>query len=187
MDLNTVSICILSIPIIYLIYLYLSLPKEFVPEKPKFLWGEQVGKSKVIQSKTGDASMSTELTRRRAIQQAGRLDRSKIKETRTSSGTTTGAIETFFISSICPPLPFISITNFFDAGISWSEFCNVLDGNGSIVYDGGSVSVSTCSRPTCPSNLVFLDAENDQYCITMDGSGDLIYDGGNQTTTFCGL
>jgi hypothetical protein len=143
MDLNTVSICILSIPIIYLIYLYATLPKEFVPEKPKFLWGEQVGKSKLIQSKTGDASMSTELTRRRAIQQAGRLDRSKIKETRTSSGTTTGAIETFFISSICPPLA--AFASLFDGGSPSSDYCQILDGEDTgILYDAGNPDTIVC-------------------------------------------
>lgn len=143
MDLNTVSICLLSIPFIYVVYLYVTLPKELVPEKPKFLWGEQVGKSKLIQSKNGDASMSTELTRRRTIQQAGRLDTSKLRESTHQKGTTTGAIETFFLTSICPPLA--GFASLFDGGSPSSEYCQVLDGEDSgILYDAGNPDTIVC-------------------------------------------
>jgi len=63
-------------------------------------WGEQVGRTKYIQSKHGDASMATELARRRTVQRVGRLDPDKIKESRTSTGAATGAVETFFITSL---------------------------------------------------------------------------------------
>ena len=143
MDLNTVSICLLSIPLIYLVYLYATLPTESVPEKPKFLWGEQVGKSKVIQSKTGDASMATELTRRRAIQQAGRLNISKLKESAHQKGTTTGAIETFFLTSICPPLAAFALL--FDGGPPSSDYCQILDGEDTgILYDAGNPDTIVC-------------------------------------------
>jgi len=144
MDINTISIGLLSIPLIYLAYLYYTQPKQIIPEKPRFLWGEQVGKTRPIQSKTGDASMATELTRRRAIQGSGRLDTSKLKESRTSAGSTTGAIETFFITSICPPLQLI-YDIIFDGGDPNSEFCPILDGeDNGIVYDAGNVNTIVC-------------------------------------------
>ena len=68
-------------------------------------WGEQVGRTKYIQSKNGDASMATELARRRAIKGSGRSDHKKIKESRTTTGSVTGAVETFFITSIWSPAP----------------------------------------------------------------------------------
>ena len=149
MDLNTILISILSIPFLYLGYLYVTQPKLIIPEKPRFLWGEQVGKTKQIQSKTGDASMATELSRRRAIQQAGRLDKSKLKESRTSSGSTTGAFETFFLSSICPlfcsPCAVLPPT-IYDAGGVDADYCSVLDGEDetSIFYDGGGINTLVC-------------------------------------------
>jgi len=144
MDINTISIGLLSVPLIYLAYLYYAQPKGIIPEKPRFLWGEQVGKTRPIQSKNGDASMATELTRRRAIQGAGRLDTSKLKESRTSTGSSTGAVETFFITSICPPLQVI-YNLIFDGGAPTSEFCPILDGeDNGIVYDAGNVNTIVC-------------------------------------------
>jgi hypothetical protein len=147
MDLNTISLGFLSLPILYLAFLYFTLPSAVVPEKPKFLWGEQVGRTKSIQSKNGDASMATELTRRRTIQVAGQGSPSKIKETRTSSGSGTGAIESFFLTAICPA--FCKICKdydiIFDGGYIDSEFCPVLnDEDGSIVYDAGGIDTIVC-------------------------------------------
>jgi hypothetical protein len=147
MDLNTISVWLLSLPLLYLVYLYFTLPVTTVPEKPQFLWGEQVGRTRPIQSKNGDASMATEMTRRRAIQMVGQQTPSKIKETRTSSGSRTGAIESFFLTAICPA--FCKICKdydiIFDGGYINSEFCPVLDDNdGSIVYDAGGIDTFVC-------------------------------------------
>jgi hypothetical protein len=58
---------------------------------PKSLWGEQVGRSKYIQSKTGDASLFTQGTRRRATKNGG-----------FQKGFMTAAVDYFFISRLCP-------------------------------------------------------------------------------------
>lgn len=135
-------------PILYLAYLYFTLPSSVVPEKPKFLWGEQVGRTRSIQSKNGDASMATEMTRRRAVQMVGQQTPSKIKETRTSSGSGTGAIESFFLTAICPA--FCKICKdydiIFDGGYIDSEFCPILDDddNGLIIYDAGGIDTIVC-------------------------------------------
>ena len=156
MNLNSIFILILSIPILYLGYLYFTLPVSAIPEKPQFLWGEQVGRTRSIQSKTGDASMATELYRRRAIQTAGRLDKAKIKESRTSSGSTTGALEAFFLTSICPivckNIPCCPVSNeILDGGNAFSEYSPVLDGGyacetdmDEIIYDGGDACTLIC-------------------------------------------
>jgi len=71
--------------------------------------------------------MATERTRRRAIQHVGKINPKKLKETRTSSGSTTGIIETYFITSTCtsfedcstPILPDVPPPIILD-GSSWS-------------------------------------------------------------------
>ena len=157
MDLNTISLGFLSLPILYLAFLYFTLPSAVVPEKPKFLWGEQVGRTRSIQSKNGDASMATEMTRRRAIHVQGKQAPGKIKERTHGKGSGTGAIETFFLTSICPPvcLPIIEIINkicepydiIFDGGNIYSEFCPVLDDqDGEIVYDAGGIDTIVCGE-----------------------------------------
>lgn len=148
MDLNLIALGLLSILFIYLTYLYFTLPKEVIPIKPPSLWGEQVGRTRSIQSKTGDASMATELSRRRAIQQAGRLNKNKLKESRTSTGSSTGAFETFFLSAICPaycPCPILPSV-IFDAGHADDDFCPIFDGDydNSIYYDGGGIDTQIC-------------------------------------------
>jgi hypothetical protein len=96
MDLNTICIAFMGSIFLYAAY-------QFWKDKPSrnlvTPWGEQVGRTKHIQSKNGDASMATERLRRRAVQASGRDDHAKIKESRTSTGSVTGAVETFFITS----------------------------------------------------------------------------------------
>jgi len=77
------------------------------PKVPGFLVPQQVGKSKHIQSKTGDASMATEWVRRRAIsgvRYCGNtlsLTKKAIRETRVSTGSTNGYLESYMISGLC--------------------------------------------------------------------------------------
>lgn len=68
------------------------------PQRSGLLVAQDTGKSKQIQSKTGDASMAIERTRRHTIQASGKADPSKLKEATYQKGSTTGAIETYFIS-----------------------------------------------------------------------------------------
>ena len=139
----------MSLPFLYFAYLYFTLPLEIVPERPKALWGEQVGRTRSIQSKTGDASMATELSRRRAIQQSGRISKGKLKETRTSTGSTTGAYETFFLTAICPIICAVCPqleSVIFDGGDALDDYCPILDGDyeNSIYYDGGGIDTQIC-------------------------------------------
>jgi hypothetical protein len=146
MGINTICISLLALVLLYTGYsTWSSSSLPITREIPRFLVSIDTGKTHHIQSKTGDASMSTELKRRRAIQSVGRLDKSKIKETRTSTGSTTGALETFFISSICPPLircPEYDII--MDAGDETSNNFCVYDGDGDVVYDAGDQNTKVC-------------------------------------------
>ena len=152
LTINTVSIGFFGLLFLYGAFQYWRLPNDvkYGPTIPQLLVPQQVGKTRHIQSKSGDASMATEKNRRRAIQGAGRLDPSKIRESRTSSGSSTGALETFMISSICPRLvrPVIdAIQEFaayiFDGGFADDEYPLVLDGlDGDVEYDAGDANVN---------------------------------------------
>lgn len=126
--------------------------------KPAF--NIQEGKSRSLQAK-GDASLHTELLRRRTIQRVGRLDYSKIKESRTQFGSTTGAIETFMITGI---------------GNLPKQGC-VSD----IIYDGGGQSGEYCPVPGSGT----FDAGNQNTRVCESCPPDIIYDAGNQSANFC--
>lgn len=105
----------------------------------------QVGKNKIIVSKTGDASMSTEYRRRRAIIGSNSCG---ITPKFSHSGSTNGSLETYFLSSMCPTfikdvLPTF-VVNVFDGGNADSEFPGILDGNEphAFTIDGGNVETN---------------------------------------------
>lgn len=103
----------------------------------------QVGKNKIIVSKTGDASMSTEYRRRKTIIGSNNFG---LTPKFSYQGSTNGSLETYFLSSVCPAFarPPISI---FDGGNAETEFCYVLDGNGIpyVVVDGGYADTNVCA------------------------------------------
>jgi len=106
----------------------------------------QVGKNKIIVSKTGDASMRTEYKRRRAIIGSNSCG---ITPKFSHSGSTNGSMETYFLSSMCPTfikdvLPEF-IVNAFDGGNADSEFLDILDGNEphEFTVDGGNVETNS--------------------------------------------
>ena len=152
MDLNTIALLFLGSLVLYGVYQHWSNENAAVPKTLKTPWGQQVGRTRPIQSKTGDASMATEARRRRTIQGASCEELYKLKESRTTTGSATGAIETYFLTSICPPRPKKSavvpqvICDFvFDGGQAGDDFCVVLDDEeGMIVYDGGNADTKVC-------------------------------------------
>jgi len=77
-------------------------PKEIqkLPNMRDFPFNQSTGKEKLIQSKTGDASLYTEKTRRRAIATVYGANPSKtIQETQHTAGTLGGAVEAFILSA----------------------------------------------------------------------------------------
>ena len=138
MDLNTIGIIALGALAYYGYSTWNTTQPVLNTTTP---WGEQVGKTRSLQSK-GDASLATELVRRKAIQSVGRLNPWKLKESRTSMGSTTGALETFMISGICPPLPPIFAL---DGGGVSDEFCPLDDTGDGPVYDAGGATTEVCA------------------------------------------
>ena len=118
MDINKAAISLLSILVIYGTYHYWNIPQ--LPKMNAITpWGEQVGRSKQIQSKTGDASMFIEKRRRNAVKNGG-----------FGLNNMPAAVDYYFISRVCvcPPT---------------SECCcGAADGGdanvGDVVYDGGN-------------------------------------------------
>jgi len=143
MDLNTIVIGVLGVLFSYTLYHAWKYSRPVVQKTLITPWGEQVGRTRPIQSKTGDASMATERTRRKTIFTSSRMYPEKIKESRTTTGSVTGAIETFFLSGMCPP---VLIDLILQGDESESNNCLILDGdNGEqIVYDGGNAGTTTC-------------------------------------------
>lgn len=108
----------------------------------------QVGKNKIIVSKTGDASMSTEYRRRRAIIGSNSCG---TNPKFSFSGSTNGSLETYFLSSLCPSFlkdPIRVCSSIFDGGQADSDFCEVIDGNETheIVIDGGYADTNVCNN-----------------------------------------
>jgi hypothetical protein len=137
MDLNTLGILALGALGFYIGNTIVNTPSKIEPITP---WNEQVGKTRSLQAK-GDASLATEMLRRRTIQALGRINPNKIKESRTLIGSTTGALETFMISGICPLLgPNIR----FDGGSAGDEFCPLDDDGNGPSYDAGGASTEVC-------------------------------------------
>lgn len=113
----------------------------------------QVGKNKLIVSKTGDASMRTEYNRRKTIIGS---NKGGVSPKFSYSGSTNGSLETYFLSSICPSFVKDLVQSFrpnvVDGGNAQSEFTTIVDGNESyeIIIEGGT---STTNIPYLNKNV----------------------------------
>ena len=133
MDLNSICIGVLTLPLLYAVYIYYTQPNYELPEKPKSLWGEQVGKSKQIQSKTGDASLFIQSTRRNATKNGGY-----------GFNNMDGAIDYHMITRvcICPVSQLVCCCGATDGGSATNVSNTVYDGGnanmGGFNFDGGN-------------------------------------------------
>jgi hypothetical protein len=193
MNATTLGISFLTIISLYIGYVGWTKQEFTIPQNPITPWGEDTGKTHHIQSKNKDASMMTELRRRQAIQQSGRLGKNKLKESRTQFGSTTGAIETFMLSSVCPvPCPIVCPSDIiYDAGDQDDDFCPILDaqGNGALL-DAGDQDDEFCPILDGQVSGISLDAGNrgDELCpVTCSQGTGIVLDAGNQNTKACGV
>jgi hypothetical protein len=143
MDINTIVLIGGASLFLYIVYKSLKpVVNPFIPQRTGLLVAQDTGKSKVNQSKTGDASLAIERIRRRAIQGHGRVNKSKLKETHTQKGYTTGAMETFMISAICPCPTCVSYDIILDGGDQTAEYCEYV---GNTTLDAGNDTTKACS------------------------------------------
>jgi hypothetical protein len=179
MDFNIVGISLLSLLGFYISYKGYNTYTEII-KKPISPWNNQEGRTRELQSLKGDASQYIELRRRQTIQQSGRLMPSKIRETKTQLGSTTGALETFMLSAICPKLVYCAKNDIvYDGGNDEDEFCPI---PGSDTKDGGNELTNVC----CPQKDLIYDGGNEQneFCPI---PGSHTKDGGNELTNVCGI
>jgi len=211
MDINTFFISLFGLLGVFVSYSLYNSYTNIVSSPPNLPVPHQVGKSKLIQSKTGDASLKTELNRRRAIYTIGK--HSAPKETRYAKGSLTGAIETYFLTSICPK--FICPSDIlYDGGNDNDNFCPVLNGSNvgpsidagnaqttivckscnaviccppDIMYDGGTSGSELCPVFDGNNSGTPVDAGNDQTSINCNKCcpPDIMYDGGTSASDFC--
>jgi hypothetical protein len=187
MYLNLIGLGFIGLVASYLVYQFFKpTPKVLKPQRNGLLVAQDTGKSKQIQSKTGDASMQVELRRRRTIQGLGRVNKSSIKESTYQKGSTTGALETFFITGICPPIQEIIENLLYDGGGACDDFCSVLEDTGSGPgYDAGNVDA-----PNCTNAIIGIDYDgggaSNEYCNVLNDQGDgCVYDAGTADIRVC--
>jgi hypothetical protein len=143
MDINAIFGVGIAMLLSYIVYRSLRPTSiDFVPQRFGLLVAQDTGKSKVNQSKTGDASLAIERVRRRTIQGAGRVEKYKLKETHTQKGSTTGAFETYMLSPICPCPPKCNAYDIIlDGGADTSNYCEYV-GDGYL--DAGNENTKAC-------------------------------------------
>ena len=140
---NSVVVTLIAAIMTYVVYQSLKpQPSPFAaPQRSGLLVAQDTGKSKQIQSMTGDASMAIERRRRQTIQASGKANPSKLKEATYQKGSTTGAVETYMLSSVCPrPIPYDII---YDGGNEGDEFCPY-EGDGDPKLDAGNETTKAC-------------------------------------------
>jgi hypothetical protein len=182
MYLNLIGIGLLSLFIGVLVY-YSRAPVVLInPMRSGLLVAQDTGKTKQIVSKTGDASMVTEKTRRIAI---GSNRTQSIKETTYQKGSVTGALE-MMLTSICPA--YIMYSTYYDAGTATNDFCNILDDAGDgLAYDAGNAASNVvCCPDVIPEMQYSAGTASNDFCGILDDTGDgVAYDAGNAPTTVC--
>lgn len=92
----------------------------------------QVGKNKIIVSKTGDASMATEYKRRRTVIGSNSYG---IFPKFSHSGSTNGSLETYFLSAMCPTFTKVKRSIVLDGGDAYTESTNIFDGGNAMTTE----------------------------------------------------
>jgi len=139
MYLNLIGLGLLSLFIGTLVYYsWIPISTNINPVRSGLLVAQDTGKTKQIVSKTGDASMVTEKTRRCVIKK----NHSYNPTFSSNLGSLSGAVETFFITAVCVDgRGLCSQDIIFDGGGADDEFCPV---EGNIIYDAGGVGTIVC-------------------------------------------
>jgi hypothetical protein len=181
MNLNIIGISIISLIFLFFGYFFWNLPGvDSIPPIPRFLVAVDTGKTHHIQSMTGDASMNTQLKRRRAIQSIGK-QKGKFNAL---LGSASGVIETYFITGICscPPKPCPDNSDIiFDGGDAIDEYCPIHGNNN---YDAGGATTTVCNIPLRPDIIFSGGGASDEYC-PIEGTDR--YDGGTAETRVCDI
>ena len=126
-------------------HLVSRIATEQTPETPLTPWNEQPGSSNSLRSNGNkDMSMAIEAIRRRTIAAVHRTGYRPIKESVHTSGSTSGYIESYMLTSVCPPVAKTDII--LDGEGAGDDICAVYDANieGGTVYDAGNANTLVC-------------------------------------------
>jgi hypothetical protein len=112
-------------------------PEELTP------WNHQYGKTNPLKANGNkDMSMATEAVRRRAIAAVHRFGYRPIKESVHTTGSTSGYLESYLLTSICPPGQKQDLI--LDGEQADDELCLVYDGSGDTALDAGNAGTKVC-------------------------------------------
>jgi hypothetical protein len=172
------------------LYLVSQLPTSKIPEKEITPWNHQPGITNSLKSNGNrDASMIIQSVRRNAISAVHRGGYRPIKETKYTTGSTSGYLEAYILSSECPCPPVCP--DILDGKLSSNEICVVYDGNlRGGTYDAGNSRTLVCNVCDARPDTT-LDGEMaiDEICNVVDGTlpNGMPYDAGNSQTLVCNV
>ena len=128
-----------------IIHLVSRVNAEKTASAPLTPWNEQPGGSNSLKSNGNkDMSMAIEALRRRTIAAVHRSGYRPIKESVHTSGSTSGYLESYMLSSVCPTVAKTDLI--LDGETAADELCAVYDANieGGGVYDAGNANTLVC-------------------------------------------
>lgn len=129
LSINTLFLSLFGLFIGYNVLKYYTTPTNvYQPPIGNLPVPIEVGRSKIYVSKERDASMATEIKRRRAIIGGNSC---ALSPKFGYSGSTNGSLETFFISGLCPTFvkdSIQTICTLYDGGDAEIESQNILEG-----------------------------------------------------------
>jgi hypothetical protein len=132
----------------YTSYQHSKLPVlDQVPNVPGFLVPISTGKERVTSGGNHDASMYTQYVRRKATVDGFWASGRVMKETTHTTGFTTGVVEVYNLSDVCIRIckrAEAVCVAILDGGDAMAEYCQVWDGNGEFVADGGNADTEVC-------------------------------------------
>jgi len=119
-----------------------------IPNVPGFLVPVSTGKERTTGSGNRDASMYTQSLRRRATVDGFFASGRVMKETTHTTGFTTGVVEVYVLSDIrvrAAQKVAAVCAAILDGGDAMAEYCQIYDGNGGVVIDGGNADANVCA------------------------------------------
>jgi hypothetical protein len=135
--------------LLYTSYKQSQLPVlDQVPNVPGFLIPISTGKERTTGSGNRDASMYTQSVRRKATVEGFLASGRVMRETTHTTGFTTGVVEVYSMTGISIGIfqkAAAVCAAILDGGDAMAEYCQVYDGDGGDIVDGGNAEANVCA------------------------------------------
>jgi hypothetical protein len=154
-------------------------------------WNHQLGITNSLKSNGNrDASMAIQSVRRNAIAAIHRSGYRPIRESKYTTGSTSGYLESYLLSSECPcPIVAIPCPDILDGQLSGNDICDIYDGNlQGPIYNAGNSETLVCNRCDAPEDTTFNgESATNEVCAVADGNmpDGAIYNAGTSETLVC--